>query len=284
MRLHTSYRIGGPADIYAEPLDENELKEVVSAAINVGVAYFILGGGSNILVSDKGIRGMVISLEHVRHLEINDKTCRVGAGMAMSDIVEYTCIHGLKGLESFYAMPGDVGGAVWMNARCYGVSISEMIAEIRVLDPGSGFKIFIPKEEDFDYKKSPFQKNGQIILEVLFNLEKADKDDLIRRMAEVRQDRIQKGHYLSPSAGSVFKNNRSFGKPSGMIIDSLGLRGYRIGEAVVSPQHANFIINTGDASARDVKALIDHIMERVKEAYGYQLEPEVLLVGEWEET
>ncbi len=284
MSLHTTYRIGGPADIYAEPLDEHELDELVAVAKECGQPYFILGGGSNILVSDRGIRGLVINLTHLRPIVLEKGICRVGAGMSMSDTVEYACLKGWKGLEPFYAMPGSTGGAVWMNARCYDVSISDVLAEVRVLEPGAGVRIVTPAGKDFDYKKSPFQSNHQIILEALFHLEPSDRKDLAGRMEEIRHDRTAKGHFIAPSAGSVFKNNRAFGQPSGVLIDSLGLRGYRIGHACVSPRHANFIINEGGATARDVRRIIDYVRQRVKDAYGFELEPEVMLVGRWEDT
>jgi len=284
MSLHTTYRIGGPADIYAEPLDEHELDELVAVAKECGQPYFILGGGSNILVSDRGIRGLVISLTHLRPLVLQKGICRAGAGMSMSDTVEYVCLKGWRGLEPFYAMPGSTGGAVWMNARCYDVSISDVLAEVRVLEPGTGIRTVIPSGKDFDYKKSPFQSNDQIILEALFHLEPSDRKVLAGRMEEIRRDRTLKGHFMAPSAGSVFKNNRSFGQPSGVLIDSLGLRGYRTGHACVSPHHANFIINEGGATARDVRMIIDYVWQRVKDAYGFELEPEVMLVGQWEDT
>lgn len=283
MSRHTSYNIGGPADVFAEPLDEAELRTVVDTAAEAEIPLFILGGGSNILVADRGIRGAVVSLANFRSLILEDSICRVGAGMSMSDTAEYTCLQGSGGLETFYSMPGSVGGAVWMNARCYDVSISDVLTEVRVFEPGKGLRRVIPEAADFDYKKSPFQSGRQIILEAAFRLEGGKAADLTARMREIRHDRAEKGHFLAPSAGSVFKNNRAFGEPSGSIIDSLGLRGFRIGGALVSPAHANFIINNGSASARDVKAVMDHVRSKVREAYGFELEPEVRLAGEWED-
>lgn len=282
MSLHTSYRIGGPADIFAEPLDEQELIHLLSLAAGADVPVFILGGGSNILVADRGIRGMVVSLQNLRGLRTEDDICRVGAGMSISDTAEYLSLEGWKGLESFYALPGSVGGAVWMNARCYDVSISDVLAEVTVLDGDNRIRVITPSEDDFAYKRSPFQENDQIILEAAFRLSPGNPARLRELMEELYRDREKKGHFRAPSAGSVFKNNRSFGRPSGAIIDSLGLRGYRVGDAAVSRDHANFIINLGQASAADVKAIIEHLRHRVRDAYGFELEPEVLLVGQWE--
>ena len=283
MSRHTSYRIGGPADVYTEPLNEDDLARILDAAVNSGVKWSILGGGSNILVSDDGIRGIVIDTCNLRHLVLEHDTCRAGSGLAVSDVAEYCGLRGLGGLETFYAMPGTIGGAVWMNARCYGVSISDILLETRMLTPGGDIYTFRPSTEEFGYKRTPFQATGEVILGATFRVGKADPAALAERMAEVRADRESKGHFTAPCAGSVFKNNREFGNPSGKIIDSLGLRGFRIGDAVVSPRHANFIINAGSAKAGDVKAVIDHVQSRVKEAYGFELEPEVLFVGEWKE-
>ncbi|MBN2051036.1 MAG: UDP-N-acetylmuramate dehydrogenase [Spirochaetales bacterium] len=282
MSLHTSYRIGGPADIYVEPLDLEEFTRVFLLIKETASPFFLLGGGSNILVSDRGIRGLVINTANLRHMVIQEDTCSVGAGMAVSDLAEYLGLSGFGGLETFYAMPGSLGGAVWMNARCYDVSISEVLQEVTLLTPSGELQTYRVRPEDFDYKVSPFQADHRIIVETTFRLRRDDPAALTRRMADIRADRKKKGHFAYPSAGSVFKNNRSFGKPSGAIIDSLGLRGYGVGKARVSPLHANFIINEGGALAEDVRAVIRHVQESVLEAYGYTLEPEVLLVGEWE--
>ncbi|MCQ2604889.1 MAG: UDP-N-acetylmuramate dehydrogenase, partial [Spirochaetia bacterium] len=175
-------------------------------------------------------------------------------------------------------LPGTVGGALYMNARCYGQSISDVLAETYYLDRAGKYACLRTSSSDFDYKISPFQKNGGIILEAVFSLETGNSEVIKIEMEKYRKDRIGKGHFEYPCAGSVFKNDRNFGEPTGKIIDSLGLRGYSIGGAKVSEHHANIIVNAGNATAADIKALVSYVADRVHEAYGYTLEREIIYV------
>jgi UDP-N-acetylmuramate dehydrogenase len=202
------------------------------------------------------------------------------SGTPVDEAAAAAAAAGLGGLEFLAGMPGTVGGAVWMNARCYGKSVSDVLAETEILDE-AGARRWIPaRPEDFGYKKSPFQGQRALILSARFALKPRPEAEIRREMEEHRRDREAKGHYRYPSAGSVFKNSRDFGKPAGKIIDELGLRGLAIGGAQVAPWHGNIIINTGTASASDIRALTEEVAARVKAALGLRLEPEILFVGD----
>lgn len=283
MASHTWFAIGGPADLYAAPRDLEQLRDVYGLALREGLPCFLLGGGANILVSDRGIRGLVIDLGALKGIEIEGERATAYAGVPMSDLAETVSEAGLAGLESFYAMPGHIGGSVWMNARCYERSLSDCLESVRFLTPRLTVETLARSEADWGYKRSPFQSRQGVIIAATFRLEPgADPDRLRARMREIREDRERKGHFLHPCAGSMFKNDRSFGMPSGRLIDGLGFRGRRRGGAMVSELHANIIVNAGGATAADVDALAREIEQKVKEERGFALEREVLLVGEWD--
>jgi len=283
MSGHTTFRVGGPADVYAEPESAADVGKLIAAARQAHMRTFTLGGGANILVSDRGIRGLVLDMHRFNSLSIHKTQLAVGAGLPVSDAAAYAADNSLSGLHFLYSMPGSVGGAIWMNARCYGSSVSDILLSAHCISSeGSEFH-YVPAEEDFDYKRSVFQTNGAIILESVFQLAHGDREELWEAMKSFEADRRAKGHFSAPSAGSIFKNNRAFGKPSGAIIDSLGLRGHAIGGARVSPEHANIIVNSGSATALDIRRLIQYVEEQVETRLGIQLEREVILAGDWTE-
>jgi UDP-N-acetylmuramate dehydrogenase len=205
----------------------------------------------------------------------------VQAGSPVSELSEFALARGLTGLEFAYALPGTVGGAVWMNARCYDHEISEVLAEAVHLDDAGALCRRPLRPEEWAYKLSPFQKLRGAILEAVFELAPGDREESRRAMDEHKADRVKKGHFLFPCAGSIFKNNRAFGAPTGRIVDSLGLKGVRIGGAQVAAFHGNIIVNTGQATAADVRALIERVEDEVARKLGFSLEREVILVGEW---
>jgi UDP-N-acetylmuramate dehydrogenase len=205
------------------------------------------------------------------------------AGIKVHELAEAAAKRGFAGVEFFFGLPGTVGGAIYMNARCYGVSTSDILSKVTYIDESFEKKTYTPREGDFTYKTSPFQQKKAVILEGEFAVQPGGRKNIREIMESHRADRNRKGHFDFPSAGSTFKNNRDLGQPTGKIIDSLGLRGYKIGGAMVSPTHANIIVNAGGATAGDVKKLIDHIKEEVYRAYGFILEEEVRYVGEWPE-
>lgn len=278
---HTTYRVGGPADVLVRPHDSQDALAVLRFARNEHLPLFVLGGGANILVSDNGIRGIVLGMTSLDGVHISGTSVECWAGSNMSEASWLAAKAGLAGLEFIFSMPGSVGGALWMNARCYGSSISEVLDWVEVVTDDLEIVRLTPSKNSFEYKLSPFQKTNEVILRAAFRLKEGDKDNLFREMESNRADRERKGHFVAPSAGSVFKNNRAFGDPTGKIIDRLGLRGYSVGGAKVSDYHANMIINTGGATAADIEALIQFVAQRVREELGFELEREVIPVGDW---
>jgi UDP-N-acetylmuramate dehydrogenase len=297
MAAHTTFKAGGPADAWVKP-DASCFPlyagSLLQAAKNEGIPVFVLGGGANMVVSDKGMRGIVLDttgwagLEESGCITLCNTADSAGAGLvfragaSVGDAVETAARLGLSGLEFLAGMPGTIGGAVWMNARCYEKSVSDVLLETEILDETFAIQKMPFNQDDFGYKKSPFQSRDVLILRASFAVKRGDPILIRQEMEAHIQDRKDKGHYRYPSAGSAFKNNRAFGKPTGKIIDELGLRGLNVGGAQVAPWHGNIIINTGNATAQDIRELAVLLQEKVKAERGFDLEPEILFVGEWD--
>ncbi|MBN2657743.1 MAG: UDP-N-acetylmuramate dehydrogenase [Spirochaetales bacterium] len=281
MKSFTTFKTGGPADIFISAASVEDVIKIKQFAFENDLPVFILGGGANILVSDKGIRGITLYTGDLNmvHGDGTDLICE--SGIEVSALCESALSRSLSGLEFIYGMPGTAGGALWMNARCYGGEISRIFKWADVLNENNEMERIGFSPADWNYKISPFQKRKILILKACFTLKPGHKDEIRREMDKNYRDREQKGHFKAPCAGSVFKNNRDFGKPSGQIIDEAGLRGLRIGSAVVSDFHANIIVNEGGASATDILELINTVRAKVKESSGFDLEPEVIPVGDW---
>lgn len=280
---YTTYRVGGPADLFVRPRNAEDVVAVLSFARSEELPVFILGGGANILVSDRGIRGIVINMSSLAGAYISGRELECWSGSSISEVSWLAAGAGLAGLAFIFSMPGTVGGAIWMNARCYGSSIAGVLDWVEVVNEELAIVRTHPNLGAFDYKVSPYQTNNEVILRAGFHLEPGEKATLYREMEGHRRDRERKGHFVAPSAGSVFKNNRAFGDPTGKIIDRLGLRGYSIGGAKISDYHANMIINTGGATAADIEALVRLVSRRVSEELGLELEREVIPIGEWDD-
>jgi UDP-N-acetylmuramate dehydrogenase len=278
---HTSFRLGGPADVFAVPKSVEEVAHIVTLCAREAVPCHILGGGTNILVSDRGVRGVVIDLTLLSAFHSEGTLVTALGGTPVSATAEFALSKGLAGMEFAYALPGSIGGAVWMNARCYEREVSDVLEFVDYLDSELAPKRMVVDRTEWEYKHSPFQAMRAVILRAGFRLAPGDPRQIENRMQEHKKDRERKGHFLFPCAGSVFKNNRAFGAPTGMLVDSLGLKGRRIGGAQVAPFHGNIIINTGGATSREVLALIELVEEEVRRRLGFHLEREVLLVGEW---
>jgi len=281
MSAHTSFRIGGPADLYLACRSVAEVSSIVAACKNESLPFFLLGGGTNILVADRGIRGAVVDLNTLKGCEVDGTLLSARCGTPISDVAELARERGLSGLEFAYSLPGSLGGAVWMNARCYDRQISDVLEYVEFLDEQGVVRRESITLSQWAYKVSPFQAGGRVILSAGMRLVPGDRAAITALMEEHRADRERKGHFLYPCAGSVFKNNRDFGAPTGKIIDTLGLKGRRIGGAQIAPFHGNIIINTDNATAADVRTLIRVIEDEVEKRLGFRLEREVLLVGEW---
>ncbi len=284
LNSHTTFQTGGPADIYMEPEDTEELIRIVRALKELEIPCFILGGGANILVSDKGVRGVVISTSRLNRIGLTGEVLTLESGLDISLAALKAGRWGLAGLEFIYGMPGSVGGALWMNARCYGGEISRSLIWTEILNEKLERERIPFRESDWDYKVSPFQNRECVILSAAFRMQRKKASDLISRMDDIKNDREQKGHYRAPCGGSTFKNNRSFGAPSGVLIERAGLKGTRIGGAAVSSWHGNILINENHATSTEIASLIELVQQKVQAETGYLLEPEVLKVGEWSDS
>lgn len=283
MANHTTFRIGGAAPLFIEPHDVPSLIFALSVLNDSCVPYFVLGGGSNIVVSDKGFEGAVISMCALCDIETAGDYVSCGAGASVSSVVSFCTERSLSGLEAFAGLPGSVGGAVYMNARCFDVSVSDVLSEVRYIDCKTlEEKTYRFDAADWEYKISPFQNTPRIVTRAVFKTKRFPEDkkgEIAERCKAYAAERSAKGHFKFPSAGSVFKNNRAFGKPSGKIIDEAGLKGMRSGGAQIAPWHGNFIVNTGGATAEDVRVLVDRIVEIVRQKTGFTLECEILFCG-----
>jgi UDP-N-acetylmuramate dehydrogenase len=283
---HTTFRIGGPAELFLQPADPRQLPALFALLRSEGLSCFALGAGANILVGDLGLRGAVVDFSELRGCRWaegpgGEASLECLAGTPVSAACEEALRAGASGLEFLYSMPGSVGGAVWMNARCYSRSISDVLAEVQLAAPDGGLRLHRPRPEEFDYKVSPFQAMDALILRASFRLRKGDPRAILAAMQANREDRQAKGHFLWPCAGSVWKNDRSFGEPTGRILDSLGCKGLRVGDAAVSDRHANIIVNLGQATAAQVLQLMRIVESRALEQRGYRLAREVLTVGDF---
>ena len=291
MSSHTTFKTGGPADLLVRP-DKSVFAiwtaAMLKAAKTENIPVFVFGGGANLLVSDKGIRGIVLDMgswEGIGEAEkcegISGYKVKILAGTQVKSFTETLADRGFGGLEFLAGMPGTAGGAVWMNARCYEKQISDVLIETEILDENYENTICPANPNEFSYKKSPFQKRNVLILSAVFNVMLGDTAAIKNEIEKNKNDRMEKGHYRFPSAGSVFKNNHEFGEPTGKIIADLGMRGMAKGGAQIAPWHGNFIINTGSAVSADIRFLMEEIILRVRRERGFELEPEIILAGDW---
>ncbi|MBO5908730.1 MAG: UDP-N-acetylmuramate dehydrogenase [Clostridia bacterium] len=278
MSRHTSFKIGGAADIYLCPQSADELKTVLSVAKAENIPLTIIGNGSNLLVSDDGINGAVISTIKCNKIKMLDEnTIYADAGASLTAVCLAAKDAGLTGLEFAYGIPGSIGGALFMNAGAYGGEMKDITesAESITLDG----ELISRKAEDMNlgYRHSIYRENGEIITSVTLRLKKGDKKEILDRMNELMKKRKTSQPLNYPSAGSTFK--RPVGGFAAALIDECGLRGAYVGGAEVSQKHAGFIINKGNATASDVLALIEKIKETVFSKKNIMLEPEVIFIG-----
>ncbi len=279
---HCTFHSGGKAEVFVIPRHIQDLIDIRRVCRNQGFPLFILGGGANILVSDRGIPGVTLSMEGLDNIRLENNDLICGAGTTVNALVQAGCDYSLTGLEFLNRLPGSVGGALYMNARCYGSEIADVLSWAEVLTDDDEVKIVPMDKNDWGYKISPFQKKGLIITGAAFRLSPGDRDLIKGEMSRIAASRLEKGHFKAPSAGSTFKNDRKFGKPSGQIIDECGLKGFTRGGAAVSSWHGNILINKNRATSEDISELIVEVQKRVKEATGFDLEPEVIRVGDWD--
>lgn len=279
MKQHTTFKVGGPADVLVTP-DLAHLPDVVELCKKYSVPYYILGNGSNLLVGDKGIRGVVIVIAN-RMSEIVCEGERIiaQAGATLGQIAGKAAETSLAGMEFAAGIPGTVGGAVVMNAGAYGGEMKDIIESVLVLDV-EGKQLTLPVEElDLAYRHSCIPEKGYIVLQVTLNLTKGDKTEIRAKMAELRDQRLSKQPLEYPSAGSTFK--RPEGHFAGKLIMDAGLRGYQVGGAQVAEKHCGFVINKDNATAADIIALMQDVSDKVEAQFGVKLEPEVKMIGEF---
>jgi len=281
MSGHTTFRVGGPADFLVFPRSFEDVQVVRELARNQGIPLTIVGRGANLLVADQGIRGITLAMSSLVGFQWKQSLLTVSAGTDVSDAARAGLEGGFSCLEFLNAMPSTVGGAIWMNARCYGWEIADVLSSVTVLDESNRTVIVPFAAKDWSYKKSPFQGRDWLILEASFRTSPATREAVEAVMVANEADRTAKGHFRAPCAGSVFKNNHAFGAASGVLIDRCGLKGLRCGKAVVSDWHANIIINEGGALASDIRQLINAVKQKVHSKMGFLLEEEVVYCGDW---
>lgn len=277
MSGHTTFKIGGPADVFVSVSNAEQLKTVLSAAKATETKWFIIGKGSNLLVSDLGIEGAVISLDGMDMIDVCGNTVVCGAGARLSAVCRVAEESGLSGLEFAYGIPGGIGGALYMNAGAYGGEISEVAAEARCMDCDGNVFTLGAEEMKFGYRTSVFREKGYIVLSAKFALKNGNSAEIRSRMEDYLFRRKSKQPLEYPSAGSTFK--RPNGYYAGALIEKNGFKGKHCGDAAVSEKHAGFIINKGNAAASDVEALIKSIQDSVLKNDGVKLETEVIRVG-----
>ena len=279
MAKHTSFRIGGPADVLAQPGNEAELAELLKRAAHHAVPVTLVGNGSNLLVRDKGIRGLVIKLSNLfSSITVAGNVLTFGSGISLAMASKKAASLSLSGLEFAVGIPGTIGGAVYMNAGAYDGEMAKVVTSVQVMDRQGQSSQLKADELDFSYRHTALQNSGLIVTSVTVSLQPGEAESIKAKMDDFSQRRIAKQPLELPSAGSMFK--RPVGYFAGTLIEQTGLKGYTVGGAQVSTKHAGFVVNVGGATAKDVLQLIRDVQDRVLAAQGVQLEPEVLVLGE----
>lgn len=280
MKKHTTFRIGGPADYYLCPHSTEELQKILQICRENKLEFFILGNGSNLLVSDKGYRGVVIQLwKNFSDIETEDNTITIKAGALLSKVAAEALEESLTGMEFASGIPGTMGGAVMMNAGAYGGEMKDIIREVTVLTREGELLTLSKEEMNFGYRTSVVKEKGYVVISAVLQLRKGDREEIRKVMDELKERRVTKQPLDMPSAGSTFK--RPEGYFAGKLIMDAGLRGFSVGGAQISEKHCGFVVNKGDATAADVLGLIGEVQKRVQEKFGVALEPEVKFLGEF---
>lgn len=280
MKKHTTFRVGGNADYFVMPQNETEVKDVVALCKKNSMPYYILGNGSNLLVGDKGYRGVIIQIyKEMNDIQVDGDKVKAQAGALLSRIGNAALEAELTGFEFAAGIPGTVGGAVVMNAGAYGGEMKDIIVNATVLTQ-EGDIITLNKEElELGYRTSVIAKKGYVVLEAEYQLQKGDREAIRARMDELKCQRVTKQPLEYPSAGSTFK--RPEGYFAGKLIQDAGLRGFQVGGAEISEKHCGFVINKDQATAADIIELMRQVSEKVVQEFGVKLEPEVKTLGEF---
>ncbi|WP_413163717.1 UDP-N-acetylmuramate dehydrogenase [Capilliphycus salinus ALCB114379] len=279
---YTSYRVGGPAEWYVAPKNLDEIQASLEWAAAQGLSTTLLGGGSNLLISDRGLSGLVIGTRALRstHFDLATGRLHVAAGESLPRLAWKAARLGWQGLEWAVGIPGTVGGAVVMNAGAHGSCTSEILVEAEVLSRNGQRSLLTPKDLGYRYRTSNLQNSDRVVLQATFELKPgADPAKVLADTADQLRSRRSSQPYHLPSCGSVFRNPGP--QAAGWLIEQTGLKGYQIGGAQVAERHANFILNCGGATAMDIFQLIRHVQEQVESRWSYLLEPEVRIIGEF---
>ena len=297
----STFKVGGTARLFISPNTPEQLESAISAARSSELKYFVTGGASNVVYPDGTYEGAIISTQGIKEIYYDaDETAPDGSalvtcqcGVPMAAFVDFCTRKNLSGAEQFAGLPGTVGGAVYMNARCFERSISDILYSTTHIEFQNEKARFVEKPfntAEWDYKTSPFQAQSEpsgsqaaqrYITQATFRLTPAgasEHETIAANCKKYIAERVDKGHFKYPSAGSVFKNNHAFGAPSGKLIDECGLKGLTVGGAQIAPFHGNIIINTGSATAADIRALVESTQKAVHDKFGFDLDPEIIFV------
>ncbi|GBF82894.1 UDP-N-acetylmuramate dehydrogenase [Aphanothece sacrum] len=279
---HTSYRVGGKAEWYAAPRTWEDLQATFDWFQQQDLPLMLLGAGSNLLISDRGIDGLVLSTRHLRHRQVDMDSARitVAAGEPIAKVAWQVAKLGWRGLEWAVGIPGTVGGAVVMNAGAHNQSAADCLVSALVVSPNGTVATLTPEQLNYSYRTSALQGDQRLVIEATFQLQPGfTREEVMATTQNNLQQRKSSQPYDKPSCGSVFRNPTPHA--AGWLIEELGLKGYRLGDAEVSQRHANFILNCGQATAEDIFRLIHHVQEQVESRWSVLLEPEVKILGEF---
>ena len=280
MSRHTTFRIGGPADYFVTASCAEEIRKIIGACRRNSTAYYIMGNGSDLLVGDKGYRGVIIQLfKRMSDIRVEGERIYVQAGALLSKTAAAACEASLTGMEFASGIPGTMGGALRMNAGAYGGEMKHIVESADVLTADGEVRTLTVEDLGMGYRTSVISRNDYVALEAVLKLQRGDRDQIRARMEELKEKRISKQPLEYGSAGSTFK--RPEGYFAGKLIEDAGLRGYRAGDAQVSEKHCGFVINRGNATAAEVAQLMEDVADRVEEKFGVRLQPEVKKIGEF---
>ena len=278
MKNHTTFKIGGLADMYVSVKSKDELSELIKLAKKTNTPFMVIGNGSNLLISDKGISGLVIEIGNgMSDYKINGNLITAQAGIKLSKLASVALNASLSGMEEISGIPGTLGGGIYMNAGAYGGEIKNIIKTVTYIDDNGEIKSIDAKDCGFGYRKSIFTDGGKYIISAELELIEGNKTDISEKMTDYSKRRRDKQPLTFPSAGSTFK--RPEGYFEGALIQEAGLKGYKSGGAMISDLHAGFVINCGNATAQDVLDVVEHAQKTVLDKFGVMLEPEVRIIG-----
>lgn len=279
LRNYTTMGIGGPADILIEPENISQIKDIVKLADLYSIPLTIIGNGSNLLVRDKGVRGIVLAIkDKYSDIKISGNMIIAESGALLRDVSKKSFESGLTGMEPLSGIPGSVGGAIIMNAGAYGTEIKDVVSKVLCLDKKGNLVEYTNNEMEFSYRESRASKEDLIVLEITFKLKFGEKDQIFKKFEEYDFKRVSKQPLDKKSAGSTFK--RPDGYFASKLIDDAGLRGFKLGKAMVSEKHAGFLINVDDATFENMSSLIKEVQKIVLDKYNVKLETEVKIIGE----